>query len=279
VSDRYFPVYDESAIRQGLNAGVNAELNKLTILGGVDSTNLVLSRLPEEELHAHVVLADYQNSGKGRRGRAWHSPPGSNIYFSLGWAFQCPIANLAQLPLAIAVCAARTVKSVGVESPGIKWPNDLQVEGRKLGGILVDLRTTGAGQAIAIIGIGLNVRMQENEQSETAISQLWTDVSTHLNQPAPETLRDQLSSRLIEEVFNGLGQYVEKGFGAFESDWLKLDVLQNQEIEISSAESKVSGKAVGISRNGGLMVVCPDASGDPTVKEFFAGDVSVRPLG
>ncbi len=103
------------------------------------------------------LLADRQSAGRGRRGRSWHSPPGQNIYLSLGWNFQRADGALTPLPLAVAVAAVRAMRRAGLHSPGIKWPNDIQVGGKKLAGILVELRNPGPGQALAVIGIGVNV--------------------------------------------------------------------------------------------------------------------------
>ncbi len=112
-----FTAYRPAAIRAQLTPTSNSLLRQLTLLHLVDSTSLVLQRLPAEEQHGHAVVADGQYAGRGRRGRSWYSPPGQNIYLSLGWNFQRAAAALTQLPLAIAVTVARALQRAGVLHP------------------------------------------------------------------------------------------------------------------------------------------------------------------
>jgi BirA family biotin operon repressor/biotin-[acetyl-CoA-carboxylase] ligase len=273
-----FTAYSPASLQAELAPASQALLRRLTILDVVDSTNLALQRLPLEEQHSHAVVADTQNAGRGRHGRRWHSPPGHNIYLSLGWNFQRPAGALTRLPLAAAVMAVRAMQRAGLRSTGIKWPNDIQIAGRKLAGILVELRSTGGKQTLAVIGIGVNVRMPEVEASRTAIGQPWTDVCTHLDQPAEEGLRNRLCGTLLDELLRGLEQYASAGFYAFSNEWSHWDALQGREVTILGADEKVSGTARGISDRGGLLVDCPVESGGVQVREFFAGDVSIRPL-
>jgi BirA family biotin operon repressor/biotin-[acetyl-CoA-carboxylase] ligase len=243
----------------------------------VDSTSLALQRLPAEEQHGHAVVADGQYAGRGRRGRSWYSPPGQNIYLSLGWNFQRAAAALTQLPLAIAVTVARALQRAGVVAPGIKWPNDIQVDGSKLGGILVELRNTGPEQALAVIGIGINVRMAADDTCRTALGQPWTDVCSHLIDPAGEGLRNRLCGLLLDELLQGVGQFVAQGFRPFAADWGQWDALRGRVVTVASANETVSGIAAGISTSGGLLLDCQAPSGATQTREFFAGDVSVRP--
>jgi len=263
-------------IRAELTAARQALLRQLTVLGTVDSTSLALQRFPLEEQHGHAVIAQQQSAGRGRRGRSWHSPAGQNIYLSLGWSFQRAAGTLTQLPLAAAVMVARALVRAGLRSPGIKWPNDIQVDGSKLGGILVELRSTGPEAALAVIGVGVNVCMPEDEGSRTAIGQRWTDVCAHLGQTADEGLRNRLCGMLIDELLGGLTHFSAAGFGSFASDWNRWDALRGRQVAVSGAHETVAGTAIGISDNGGLLVACTVASGEREVREFFAGDVSIR---
>ncbi len=272
-----FTAYSPAAIRAQLTAASQSLLRHLTLLQLVDSTSLALQRLPAEEQHGHAVVADGQNAGRGRRGRSWYSPPGQNLYLSLGWNFQRDAAALTQLPLAIAVTVARALQRAGVLAPGIKWPNDIQLDGRKLGGILVELRNTGTELALAVIGIGINVRMAADEAGRTAIEQPWTDVCSHLAGPPDAGLRNRLCGMLLDELLQGVERFAAQGFRPFATDWSTWDALRGRQVSVCAAHETVSGTAAGISASGGLLLVCQAPSGETHTREFFAGDVSVRP--
>ena len=89
-------------IRAGMSSANLSKLRQLTLLQETDSTNTEVSRLPGDRQHAHAVLADRQTGGRGRRQRNWHSPPGGNIYLSLGWWFRMNDWPLSTLPLVVA---------------------------------------------------------------------------------------------------------------------------------------------------------------------------------
>src|SRR5688572_28899100 len=100
-----------------------------------------------------LIAAEEQTAGRGRRGRRWHSAPGAGATFSLGCRINRPVRELAALSLVAGVATARALRAVGVNAR-LKWPNDLVVGGAKLGGILVETRSSG----YAVIGIGINCR-------------------------------------------------------------------------------------------------------------------------
>src|SRR5512138_1554975 len=120
------------------------------------STNSVL--LAEPDLPRPVLLiAGQQTAGRGRRGRRWHSEPGAGLTFSLAVALRRPLRELAALPLVAGVAVARALHALGVVKAALKWPNDIVVDGAKLGGILVETRSLNGGIK-AVIGVGLNLR-------------------------------------------------------------------------------------------------------------------------
>jgi len=268
--------YNPADIRAELAQASGSLLRELTILDRVDSTNQAVQRLPAEERHGHAVVADQQTRGRGRHGRRWFSPPGQNIYLSLGWIFQQSGGKLGQLPLAVAVMAARGMQRAGVGSAGIKWPNDIQIGGRKLAGILVELSNPGADQALAVIGLGVNVRLPADDHSLDAIDQPWTDVCSNLSGPSDGNLRNRLCGILLDELLSGLKRFAADGFSPFAREWSERDVLYNREVQVSSGQERVSGVACGLSHRGGLLVTCQAPSGEMQLREFLAGDVSIR---
>ena len=114
---------------------------------------------PETGSTPTPVLAECQTGGRGRREKSWHSPAGGNIYLSLGWWFRDCQWPLSTLPLIVAIAVCQALARAGLRGHGIKWPNDILVEGKKLAGILVEMQSAGSGPALAVIGVGLNVRM------------------------------------------------------------------------------------------------------------------------
>ena len=163
-------------ILEHLPDALRVKLREVTVLQATDSTNSALARLPAEQCHAHVMLAEKQTSGRGRRQRTWHSPAGGNIYLSLGWRFPLQAAALSTLPLVTALCLCRALDRAGLQGHGVKWPNDVLVNGAKLAGILVETQAVGSGPVLAVIGIGLNVRMpgQGSGSPAAAIDRPWT---------------------------------------------------------------------------------------------------------
>ena len=109
-----------------------------------------------------VCFAEHQSAGKGRRGRQWVSPFGSNIYMSILWRFQQDgIACTAGLSLAVGVAVIRALKTYGFNEVGLKWPNDIYCQGKKLGGILIEVSGEADGPCAVIIGLGLNLFLPE----------------------------------------------------------------------------------------------------------------------
>jgi BirA family biotin operon repressor/biotin-[acetyl-CoA-carboxylase] ligase len=267
--------FDSRAIRAQLGAAQQARLSGLTLLSEADSTNRVLARLPAAERHGHVVLADSQTAGRGRRGRRWHSPTGGNLYLSLGWRFDRPPEGLGLLPLACAVVVARELEALGLAGTGIKWPNDLQADGRKLGGILVESQASGPAVTV-VLGVGINVRMPRQEATEAAVTQPWTDLCSHLPDEVGPGLRDRLAGRLIDALLSGLTRFDRDGFAPFQADWQRLDLLCGREVCVTTDSGVFTGTALGLATSGALRVESRSGKADPEVREFLAGEVSVR---
>jgi BirA family biotin operon repressor/biotin-[acetyl-CoA-carboxylase] ligase len=258
---------DPSVIGGSINQNVRPLLGHIEILGQTDSTNDVLLRLAPAERHARVVLAERQTAGKGRRGRQWQSP-GGNIYMSLGWRFDEPAISLGALGLVTAVSVCRALARTGLVGHGIKWPNDIQVSGGKLGGILVELSSRVRSGCDAVIGIGINVGA--DDPGAGRIDQPWTNLSQSLGRKAVD--RNQIVGMVLAELLECL----RGGAGAFEGflavEWPKWDLLGQREVRIEYGESILDGTAQGIAPGGALRVLL----GGGRTAEFHSGEVSVR---
>ena len=261
-------------IRERISLAAREQLRELTVLQQTDSTNSALARLPAGRRHAHALLAETQTAGRGRRQRTWHSPPGGNIYLSLGWRFAALPTALPTLPLVSALCLCRALDRAGLHGHGVKWPNDILVDGAKLAGVLVETQSTGAGPVLAIVGIGLNVRMPGSNADHPAaiIDRPWTDLASQLPEARRSISRNELAALLLDELLSGLTVFEFRGFEAFHEEWLARDLLTGKRLRLEGNGGFRYGRAIGIDPDGGLEV---DIDGHgPQV--LYAADVSVH---
>jgi BirA family biotin operon repressor/biotin-[acetyl-CoA-carboxylase] ligase len=265
---------NESVILQAMAPAARAKLGGLTLLAETDSTNSAVMRLPADSQHTHAVLAERQTSGRGRRQKAWHSPPGGNIYLSLGWRFGGEKELLSTLPLVVAIAVCQALSRAGLQGHGIKWPNDILVEGKKLAGILVELRSAGSGPALAVIGIGLNIRMPDTGGGELKgiIDRPWIDLASALNSGTQDINRNCLAALLLEELLSALEPFESGGFPAFREKWEGLDLLYGENITVERGNDLISGEAQGVDENGGLVL----QTGAAGVQVLHSGEVSIQ---
>ena len=155
---------------------------------------------------------------------------------------------------------------------GIKWPNDIVVEGRKLAGILVELRSTG-GDTTAAIGIGINVRMPVTEAEDPAelIDRPWTDLETHLDGAHLPCDRNGLVVALLDRLLAALDRFEQSGFESFRERWKSYDLLAGGEATLELDGETVSGIVQGVNGHGELVLL--DENGEK--RTFHAGEVRV----
>jgi BirA family biotin operon repressor/biotin-[acetyl-CoA-carboxylase] ligase len=278
----------EAKLRECLSPLATGKLSAISLLQTTSSTNDYLLQLAPSKRHAHAVFADYQSNGRGRRGRRWQSPPGCNIYFSLGWSFSPPDQNflrdatrdLACLPLVAGVAAAAALQSIGATGLGLKWPNDIHADGKKLGGILVESTITSANLPSAVVGIGLNVLMPESAKEAEAIDQPWTSVDQlpgfRGSSAAQAGLRERLAGALLDQLICNIIQFEMEGFGDFARLWSPLDVLKGRMVNVSGGREQFHGLACGIDLQGRLLLEEKLPDGTQRVLRLNAGEVSVR---
>jgi BirA family biotin operon repressor/biotin-[acetyl-CoA-carboxylase] ligase len=257
-------------IRAGLAPDVRAKIKSLEVVVSLASTNgaLVTRAYPDVGC-SDVLLAEFQTAGRGRRGRSWIAPPGGAICLSLNWTFAQMPRDAGALSLAIGVCVVRALRRHGVTDPQLKWPNDILIGGRKLGGILIELRAEASGPACAVVGIGLNVSLGAALLEEIAALGLpATDlVSAGLATPS----RNTLAASVIEHCIRGLQQFEQAGLQAFMDEWRGADALRDKAVTAFVTEEGIHGIARGIDLSGALLV--ETAQG---LKKFHSGDVTVR---
>ncbi|MGH8552656.1 MAG: biotin--[acetyl-CoA-carboxylase] ligase, partial [Methylococcales bacterium] len=194
---RALELLDETMIRSGLEADVINEIGCFHIHDLIDSTNRCLvSALTEPGSKGAVCLAESQSAGKGRNGKSWVSPFGSNVYLSLTWHYPDGPAALSGLSLAVGVAVVRALSSLNVRDIRLKWPNDILWNEKKVGGILIEVFGDAHGPCSVIIGLGLNHAMSLDQGA--AIDQQWVDLDTITHHAQPG--RNLLVASLINEM-------------------------------------------------------------------------------
>lgn len=269
--------------RQGLGYRLSAPLERLDAQGlaravpglrvsvqpVIDSTNTRLLTADAAQ-DPQALLAELQTAGRGRRGRAWSSPFGANLYLSLAWSFAGWPPQLTALPLAVGVACARAIQAQGLQDLRLKWPNDLLVDGRKLGGILLEHRGEAGGGCRVVIGIGINVRMDDEHARD--VTQPWINLDEALaaRGQAPVS-RNALAAALLRELHGIVHDYAATGFAPLTAAWNQLDLLRDRAVRVHLGDTVREGFARGIDEQGALIVEC-----DGQRDHLHAGDVSLR---
>lgn len=256
---------DAQIIRAALSHPIARRLASLDVAWDVDSTNAHLLRQSTQP-RMQVLLAERQHAGRGRRGREWVSPLAAHVYLSLQRRFEGGIAALAGLSIAVGVAVAESLRASGFAMVGLKWPNDLVVKDRKLGGILIEFGGEEGGVTRAVIGVGINVNMPASAAER--IEQPWIDLR-QLGASTPS--RNALASALIAALADALDTFVAAGLAPFLPRWRALDALRGREIEVIFGDRRIRGVAAGIADSGALRV--RHAHGE---REYHGGEVSVR---
>lgn len=226
-----------------------------------ESTNLELGA---RFRHRHALLAECQHGGRGRLGRRWLSPPGAGLWFSWGYRFARAGADLGALAPAVGVALARVLALPGLK---LKWPNDLVVEGRKLGGILIEARSAGQVRDV-VVGVGLNLHLPYHDCAGP--DQPWTDL--HRIESTPPR-RNALAAALIRALDGACQAFERSGFASFDGDWRRLDALAGCPVRVERPpDAALEGVAAGLAADGRLRVI--DAAG--TEHLLSAGEVRVR---
>ena len=251
---------------------LRSQLRRVTVLEQVDSTNTELSRQPHAEQHAHALLAEMQTSGRGRGDRHWHSPAGGNVYLSLGWHFREPGPDHAALPLAVAVAVSEALNAIGLQGAGIKWPNDILVDGRKLAGILVESQGRGTSDATVIAGVGVNVRMRRANEADTVIDRPWTDLESHLPAASHPVDRNRLVSGLLDRLIAAFGRFERSGFERFRPRYQALDLLADRKLTLEYEGREICGTGCGIDDTGRLLITLPDGG----TRAFHSGEARLH---
>jgi BirA family biotin operon repressor/biotin-[acetyl-CoA-carboxylase] ligase len=218
-----------------------------------------------------VCIAEYQHAGRGRRGRRWTAPLGGGLCLSAAWQFADTPADLAALTLAVGVIARRALAAVAGVDVSLKWPNDLAIDERKLGGVLLELRAEAQGGCHVVAGVGINVAL--SPESLPTLSD-WPrgaiDLATAMDREPPT--RTALAASLIDGLAELFAGYAASGFAPYRADWRAADFLRGRSVTLYDVAGTVNGTALGIEADGALVI----ETADGTRRRVVSGDVTVR---
>ena len=239
----------EREILPGLKTGVLGK--KIIRLTEVDSTNTYASKLAVDgEPEGTVVIAEHQTAGRGRLGRKWVSPPGLNIYASIILRPKVPPRDAPLVTFVAAVALARTVRGLYNLDAGIKWPNDLLINGRKSAGILTEMSAEPELVRHIILGVGIDVNMPR-EDFPKEIKDISTSVMLELGR---KVNRAELMRRFLEELEKSYLMMVDGRRADILDEWRSLSVTLGRNVRVTSHAGEKTGFARDINTEGGLIL-------------------------
>ena len=223
--------------------------------------------LSEQSSLLSIHTSEQQIAGKGRNGKKWISPKGKNIYLSIGWLSNLKYSQLDGLSLAIGTILASSLNKFTQNKVGIKWPNDLLIEKKKISGILIETIDLN-NQVGVVIGIGINVHMSKEEGKE--IDQSWIaldEVTDSINN------RNEIIGDIVNKVFQLTSIFTNEGFKAYKLDYESLDLLTGKRCSINIEGIDKTIEVLGVNDKGEMLV--KEGSEYLTLRY---GEVSIRAL-
>ncbi|MGQ9595424.1 MAG: biotin--[acetyl-CoA-carboxylase] ligase [Anaerolineae bacterium] len=240
----------------------------------VDSTNTALLALAAEGApDGTVAVAEYQTGGRGRGARRWWAPPRTCLLFSI--LFRSPFllpAESHQLTMLCSLAACEAVEEVAGLTLALKWPNDLLLAGRKVGGILTEGAFTGARLAYAVVGVGLNVNVafaapggEADAQDLAHLAEEATSLMHHLGQPVDRTALLQAILRRVDDRYHRLAEGER-----FHQEWSRRLATLGQRVRVQTGTETLLGVAEAVDEGGALLLRLEDGQ----VRRILAGDVT-----
>ena len=235
----------------------------------IDSTNSEAERQLAGNCEVPlVIMAGEQTQGRGRRGRAWHSPDAGNLYSTFVFRPELEPGRMQDFTLWMGLNICELVANFCKITPGLKWPNDLFVKGRKAGGMLTEARIDADQIRELVFGLGLNLNVR--------VENLPADLQRSATSLAEETGSvvdvNRFAAALIGRVLAAYALFVEGSYQEkFEELWLRYDVLRGQAVTVTQGTRTISGTATGIDKEGSLLVRLESGR----TERFRAGEVTL----
>lgn len=256
------PGFDYARLKAALGAA--ASRFDVEHLDTCDSTNSELQRRASNGAPSGLtVIARHQSAGRGRRGRRWQSTPGASLTFSLLWRMPDTVP-LHGLSLVVGLAVAEALEALVPARFQLKWPNDIWLDERKLGGVLIEALPGSGG---LVIGIGLNLLRDAAWSAE--ITQPFAALADAGQPPDRELALGTILARLAFQ----LDRFAAEGFQSQRESWQARNALAGREVEIIGEGSTLGGTCLGVAEDGALQLL----AGDELIR-VAAGDVSLRPV-
>lgn len=241
--------------------------NEIYYYDVTDSTNTQAKSLGEGDApHGTLVVADKQESGRGRRGRGWESPAGNGIWMTLLLKPEINPMNASMLTLVMAMAAVKGIERIADMPVKIKWPNDIVINGKKVCGILTEMSAQLDYVNHIVIGIGINVHNEEfPEEIRDVATSIYKETGKHIN-------RAMLIEAIWEEFEYYYDLYVEtEDLSKIVKEYNTYLINRNEKVRVLDPKESYEGKAMGITERGELIVDTWEAR-----RLVSAGEVSVR---
>ncbi|HEV8645611.1 MAG TPA: biotin--[acetyl-CoA-carboxylase] ligase [Burkholderiales bacterium] len=240
----------------------------IEVVDETGSTNSdLLERAAQGAPTGTVLVAELQTRGRGRRGRGWHSALGGALTFSVLWRFEQGAGFLSGLSLTVGIALARVLRRHGAEDAMLKWPNDVLWRHLKLAGILIELAGDVMGPTVAVIGVGINLRLPEA-------------VRARIDQPVVDLAkigivvdRNRLFAEFLAELDVVLRNFSDEGFAPFREEWDRMHAYQDRMVRLRMPDkTELEGKVEGVAEDGALMIKTRSGT-----RKFYGGELSLRP--
>ncbi len=258
-------------LRRELGAEARSRIDEIEVFKLIDSTNshLMRSAVPDAG-RSRLALADDQSAGRGRHDRRWETAPGSCLCLSLAYTFERVPEYLAVLTLLMGVATARVLNGLGLDAVRLKWPNDIVVNDRKLGGLLAETQLKPDRRVTVVAGIGVNLHLPPDLriQSSSAWAHAATDLASCLGD-APD--RDLLAARVTDELIALFLAFETGDIAGALDDWRSYDWLLGRSIRVEDTGTTHVGTAAGIDDKGLLLLDTPSGR-----QRIIAGTISLQ---
>ncbi|OCG41601.1 MULTISPECIES: bifunctional biotin--[acetyl-CoA-carboxylase] ligase/biotin operon repressor BirA [unclassified Gilliamella] len=235
--------------------------SRCEILPIIDSTNQYLLDRIGQLTSGDCCVAEFQSKARGRRGRKWFSPFGTNLYFSMYWRLEQGVAAAMGLSLVVGIVIADTLHALSGQDIKVKWPNDLYLNDQKLAGILVELAGKTGDCAHVVIGVGVNLTMTNPDTN--IVNQKWANLGNVDRNLLVAQVAKTLKSQLIEFEKHGLVPFI--------NDWNRLDNFVNRPVKLLIGDNIIRGIAKGINDQGALLL---EQNGK--IEAHIGGEISLR---
>ncbi len=252
-----------------IGIGLNTQImgKRVVHFNEVSSTQDIAAEMARDgAAEGTLVVAEMQNRGRGRKGRSWVSVPEGGIYLSLILRPTLMPSQVVQIPLIAGVALTRAIKATVPLQPMIKWPNDIIIGKKKVGGILTEMSSEIDGVNYVVLGIGLNV----NTPASLFAKDIAGITTSLIDEYGAETSRVKLVQCFLSEFEIIYTKFLASGFSSVKDEWKALNNTIGSWVKVSDGENEIEGEALDIDNDGFLLV----RKEDGTISRIISGDVS-----